>query len=630
MPISLCIFLKMVRSSSDGSSGGRIRTDFTLTLDNRCSRTRLPQTSCTLTTTKPFSHRPYPILSIMPSSSANHNHYYRPFITLTLCLFLLLHLPSFAHCHGMLLYPNSRGALNPKSPFSVHPIPAANDSAIDYFLHFPAGPKLRSPGSAYRYQRRHTGTSGWVPYNPFDPSFRLRAGLCGDALNNRDHLRGGKYFDNHRISATFTQGSVIDLIIGISTHHNGFIQVYLCDVAKCNPNDDISRSCFVDGHCKQLIRSTDADEDRKCEKGDRIDCAPCDPKYPGRWYLPCESNGRKRWTYTKRKRYVTYGPGSIRYKLPEDVNCEHCVLQWHWTTANNCNPPGVVDFFKGPRRPRNWQRCKGQGGAKGGYTTVQQSCGSKKQPEEYYSCSDIRIAPRKPKKVLDEKDKLKESSPSAPPPPSTTAIPTAKAQKPAPTPTSMPTTTSTSTLPSRGEPTTTRIPIPTRTPTPTPTSTRPSRTDGLPIKMQCTADNDPYKPRRGPGMFHGTIQDVILLQDGRRTQSLRDNIFVNYDASISYSLEVYTSAFTTRVHFQVYDWSRNGILLDGWQRRPPLSTKRFFMLGRQRGGSGCAVAWKHFPIGRLLTVRIAAETMDRDVRGGMRLERDQVYVQFLA
>lgn len=129
-------------------------------------------------------------------------------------------------------------------------------------------------------------------------------------------------------------------------------------------------------------------------------------------------------------------------------------------------------------------------------------------------------------------------------------------------------------------------------------------------------------------MFYGPIQDVILLQDGRRTQSLRGNPFVTYDASISYSIEAYTTASTIKVHFQVYDWSRDKVVLDAWQRRPSVSMKRFFMLGTHRGISRCPVAWTGFPIGRLLPVRIVAVTMDDN--GKKRLDRDQVYVQFIA
>ena len=30
-------------------------------------------------------------------------------------------------------------------------------------------------------------------------------------------------------------------------------------------------------------------------------------------------------------------PYSIKLRLPSDLTCDHCVLQWHWTSANSCD-----------------------------------------------------------------------------------------------------------------------------------------------------------------------------------------------------------------------------------------------------------------------------------------------------
>lgn len=151
-------------------------------------------------------------------------------------------------------------------------------------------------------------------------------------------------------------------------------------------------------------------------------------------------------------------------------------------------------------------------------------------------------------------------------------------------------------------------------------------------------------------MYYGPIQDVMVLQDGRRTQSLRGNPFVKYEVHVSYNIEVYATSSTTAVHFQVYDRSRDRLVADTWQRRPILSgsMNRFFMFGptQQRQGriSGGALSWKAVPVGRLLTVRIVAveikrndvnfndsEKKDMPKKKKTRvLERDQVYVQFIA
>jgi len=124
----------------------------------------------------------------------------------------------------------------------------------------------------------------------------------------------------------------------------------------------------------------------KCET--RLDqtCAPIDPKYPTRWYMPCSPVAGKGLEIMQH----------IRFKLPNHLTCDHCVLQWYWAAGNVCNPPGFAEFFKGPRGPK-WNNCPGQAEARGGYARRFKTCGGKKFAEEYYSCSDIAILPKKNK-----------------------------------------------------------------------------------------------------------------------------------------------------------------------------------------------------------------------------------------
>lgn len=66
------------------------------------------------------------------------------------------------------------------------------------------------------------------------------------------------------------------------------------------------------------------------------------------------------------------------------------MIQWYWTAANTCNPPGVHEYFSGPDAP-NWQNCPGQGGAVNGWSWNKPTCGGSLFPEEYFQCADIRI-----------------------------------------------------------------------------------------------------------------------------------------------------------------------------------------------------------------------------------------------
>lgn len=189
-------------------------------------------------------------------------------------------------------------------------------------------------------------------------------------------MRGGIYYHDGIVTATYENG-YLDAKVAVVAHHNGFFEMHVCDVEKCG--GEISTSCFRNKHCYQLLR----DKNTSCESRNNQRCAPVDPKYPGRWYLPCKKNPD----------YDVFGGGdTMRFLFPKGLRCKHCVLSWFWTSANTCNPPGVIEFFEGPRGP-NWNKCWGEAGAQGGYTKVQQPCAGSRFPEEYYQCADIAVLP---------------------------------------------------------------------------------------------------------------------------------------------------------------------------------------------------------------------------------------------
>lgn len=176
---------------------------------------------------------------------------------------------------------------------------------------------------------------------------------------------------------TYNQGDIVDLEVNIVAHHNGYFEFYVCNVDVCGK--DISTYCFRRGHCEQLMRAPSF-----CDSGDNEDCGPIDSLHRGRWYLPCGLFPKGQSLYGGVEK------GTMKFQLPLNLHCDHCVIQWYWTAANTCNPPGVVHYFEGPDGPR-WPLCRGQGGAVGGYTSKQRECGGDNFPEEYWQCSDIRI-----------------------------------------------------------------------------------------------------------------------------------------------------------------------------------------------------------------------------------------------
>lgn len=282
-------------------------------------------------------------------------------------LMLCVLAPCLVDAHGYMTDPRQRGALNTRN--EVVP-PIDTNAPIDYSAHFPAGDKDRAPGAGLRSVRNAAGNF-WTPYAPFDRAFHWRAGVCGDnKFGPQDHMRGGQYYYDAKRVRTYAQGSTINMEATVMAHHNGFFTFYICNIDSCG--DEISARCFHEGHCQQLMRAPSV-----CDSGFDQECGPIDRNNPGRWYLPCRPPPAQ---------FLLGGPnGKMRYRLPADITCDHCVIQWYWASSNTCNVAGVVEYFEGPDGP-NWPACPGQGGAIGGYTKVQGPCGGEKFCKFIWCC----------------------------------------------------------------------------------------------------------------------------------------------------------------------------------------------------------------------------------------------------
>ena len=287
-----------------------------------------------------------------------------------LSLLILLHVTDTAFAHGLMSDPRQRGGLR----LDNHPLPILDyDAPQDFEAHFPSGSKSKDPGAGFESVKK-AADYNWTPYEPLNPSFHWRAGVCGDEIDApQDHLMGGKFYYGGKRVREYEQGSIVHFEAEIVTHHNGFFEFFVCNLDTCG--GDISQKCFLEGHCHQLRRVYGP-----CESRFHQGCSPIDPAYPGRWYLPC---------VISEPMIVGGGYGSMTYVLPPHLACDHCVIQWYWTSANTCNPPGVRDYFTSDRAPQ-WNDCPGQGGAVNGWTD-KGPCGGPQFPEEYWQCADVRI-----------------------------------------------------------------------------------------------------------------------------------------------------------------------------------------------------------------------------------------------
>lgn len=294
---------------------------------------------------------------------------------------LILSEASSVISHGYMIEPVPRGM---QSAFGMNPYNTTihRSALTDYRSHFPAGD--RDATSSIDDQSR-AGGYNWTPFQPWKREFKWRAGVCGDVKYGNDHRRGGKYYNNGFISRRYVAESIVNFEVAVAANHNGYFEFYICNVALCGGK--IAQKCFRKSACKRLRRARTPE----CERGTSKLCGPIDRSFDSRWYLPCSSRetrgGGRHW-------YDHFGAReSMRYHLPKRFHCEHCVIQWYWTAADRCNPPGVIEYFTGPDKPQ-WGMCRGGGGAQGGVNLKRAVCGGNRFPEEYFLCADVRIVPK--------------------------------------------------------------------------------------------------------------------------------------------------------------------------------------------------------------------------------------------
>ena len=116
-------------------------------------------------------------------------------------------------------------------------------------------------------------------------------------------------------TVTYTAGQEIDAEFIITAHHRGMIYLRLCDEAR------VTEACLEKYPPLERVRYED---------DDLFKAQPINPAASYIFYINpvCYSGA--------------YGNGggtsmtmSARFKLPDGVSCESCVIQMHWITANS-------------------------------------------------------------------------------------------------------------------------------------------------------------------------------------------------------------------------------------------------------------------------------------------------------
>lgn len=285
---------------------------------------------------------------------------------------------STAYSHGMMCDPRQRAAY--KSSKCGSDLRTPPNPVIDYCAHC-----LNGGGTGT--VKSNLPPKGWKLYEPLKDidSFGDRAGMCGDPKGNNDHMIGGRFmpYDSLPIVNNYKSGSVVDFTAEIDTNHNGYFDFYLCNMDKCSTSD-LSTECFKENACYKLERVPHPDCENPSEKT-HTECGPIDPKYPGRWYLPC------RKTAHVGIHIVGGSSGTMRYQLPSGVECKHCIIQWYWATANSCAPRGFLEYMEAMKNPFG-TTCPSDGGGRGAYRENMQKChDGGRTPEEFWSCADVQV-----------------------------------------------------------------------------------------------------------------------------------------------------------------------------------------------------------------------------------------------
>lgn len=115
-----------------------------------------------------------------------------------------------------------------------------------------------------------------------------KCGLCGDPWNGpRDHESGGKYFTNH-ISSSYSKGSLINVTVFTNLNPSGWMEFRIHSYK--SENSPSSEDIYL---------------------------------------LPIGVTKMKRYRVRRSGYHV------IPVKLPNDLECKRCILQWKFRTGKN-------------------------------------------------------------------------------------------------------------------------------------------------------------------------------------------------------------------------------------------------------------------------------------------------------
>merc|ERR1712151_618938 len=225
-------------------------------------------------------------------------------------------------------------------------------------------------------------------------------GLCGNPWQHEEEsaFQNQRFMQPTEVKATLTAGGAVDILVAVNAHHQGHFEVRIC-------NEVLSHDNFASEkegqRCPDKFLLERADPPSDCLVNDERDnCVPIDPKHPERWYVPPAKDGVQTagedWSdemVDTSKLPAATELRSITYKVPADLTCERCTLQWYWVSANTClYDADYLAYFKG-LHAKGWKDVeKWAPHVLQPWATADNTvCNSGRFSEEFWNCADIAV-----------------------------------------------------------------------------------------------------------------------------------------------------------------------------------------------------------------------------------------------
>eukprot|EP00903_Cladosiphon_okamuranus_P008987 g8597.t1 len=327
-------------------------------------------------------------------------------------------------------------------------------------------------------------------------------GVCGDTPQSGDdnEIIYSTATSNWNVLETFEPGQIIEIDIAFTNYHWGHVEYFLCDVQDMEDPDGVPKQSCFNKH--PLNRAED----------DNFN-SPVDPAYPGRYYIdpPCRGENNE-VDQTRPELGGVLDDGTVnhmRYKLPDDVECDHCILMMRYHSGRGCKSPGYDEF-----NPPSWPSTCGPN-KEDWIEVTSHKCNSpgREWGNMFWNCSDIAIKrSTEPTPDPTPETPAPTPEPSPEPTPEPTPVPTPE-PTPVPTPEPAPELTP--------EPTPETTPGPTPGPTPEPTA-EPSSEPVMPVAPAPVPE--PVDPTTPPVSEELAAEDLGCHHDSKMDRVLGDKI----------------------------------------------------------------------------------------------------------